>query len=136
MTSWSIGYTERERLCLEPLSPPADDCGTDWITARATVDVGGFHGDIHLMITLADIKRFRDQLQDLYKTLRGEAEFTTIEDQIRVKLTSDRLGHITATGHLMDDVGTGNKLTFTIGLDQSFLQKTLTEVDNSIRNCK
>jgi hypothetical protein len=132
MNSWSIGYSERERLLIEMLSPPADDCGYDWISTRATIDVGGFHGDTQLMITLSDMKRFRDQLQNLYKTLKGEAEFTTIEDQVRFKLTTDGLGHIGVNGHLMDNDGMGNKLTFSIGMDQTFLRKTITELEQAI----
>ena len=63
MNSWSMGYSERERLVIELLSPPADDCGYDWISARATIDMGGFYGDTQPMISLADMKRFREQLR-------------------------------------------------------------------------
>ncbi len=132
MNSWSIGYSERERLLIEMLSPPTGDCGYDWISTRVTIDVGGFHGDTQVMITLADMKRFRGQLQNLYTTLAGEAKFTTVEDQILFTLTTDGLGHIGVTGHLMDNAGMGNLLTFSLKLDQTFLQKTLSELEQAI----
>ena len=132
MNSWSIGYSERERLLIEMLSLPAGDCGYDWISTRVIIDVGGFHGDTQVMITLTDMKRFRSQLNNLYKTLTGEAEFTTVEDQVRFKLTTDGLGHIGLNGHLMDNAGMGNRLAFSLELDQTFLQKTLSELEQAI----
>ena len=136
MTRWSIGHSERERLTIELLSPPAQDEGYDWITARATITVGGFHGDTQLMITLADMIRFAEQLHPLYETLKGEAEFTTIEDQVYMKLTTDGLGHITVAGHLMDQVGVGNKLLFNVSLDQTFLKNALAELKQAIEAVK
>lgn len=136
MNAWSIGYAERERLIIEMLSLPADDEGYDWISARATIDVGGFHGDTQLTITLADMKRFRDELQKLYKSLEGEAQFTTIEDQVRVRVAIDGLGHIKMSGHLMDNPGLGNQLTFELEMDQTFLGKTISELDEAIKTAE
>ena len=133
MTTWSIGYADSARLFIELLSPPAVDCGYDWISARATIDVGGFHGVTQLMITLADLIRFRDNIRRLYKELKGEAEFTTIEQQISFTVTTDRLGHMNVSGYLADDPSFGNKLTYSIGIDQTFLQKTISELEECIR---
>ena len=136
MTTWSIGHSENERFTVELLSPSAKDEGYDWITARAIIAVGGFHGDTQLMITLSDLIRFAEQLQRLNNKLKGEAEFTTIEDQVRIKLTTDGLGHITATGYLIDQAGTGNELRFTLDLDQTFLQETINQIEQAIKQSK
>jgi hypothetical protein len=132
MNTWSIGHAEKEYLRIELLSPPAKDEGYDWISARAIIDVGGFHGDTTIMITLTDMARFAQQVRSLYDTLKGEAEFRTIEDQIYIKLTTDGLGHITASGYLADQAGMGNRLSFKIEFDQTVLQKTLAELDSAV----
>ena len=88
------------------------------------------------MFTLADMLPFQKEFHVLYKNLKGEAVLATIEDQIRLKLTTDSLGHIKVSGHLMDQAGTGNRLTFTIDLDQTFLGHAISELDVAIADVK
>ena len=132
MNTWTIGQAERERLCVAVLSRPTEDEGYDWVSAKESIQVGGFHGEVSLTITLSDMVRFAQQLRSLYESLKVGAEFRTIEDQLYIKLATDRLGHIAGTGHLMDQAGTGNRLEFRLELDQSFLRSTLTELDKVI----
>ena len=134
MTSWSLKNPQQEYLRMELLSPPAKGEGYDWISAEASIDVGGFRGRTTLMITYTDLVNFAGQVHALYQTLQGSAEFKTIEDQIKLKLTADGLGHLTVTGHLMDQAGNGNKLIFTFDFDQTILQRTMIELDEAINN--
>ncbi|MDY6791816.1 MAG: hypothetical protein SWH54_11180 [Thermodesulfobacteriota bacterium] len=136
MSTWSIGCSELERFEVTLLSPAAKDEGYDWISARASVAVGGFRGDASLMLTLTDLIRFQQELHSLYRDLKGEAELTTVEDQVSLKLSTDGLGNISATGHLMDQAGVGNRLTFTLNLDQTFLKETISELDTAIENAR
>ena len=137
MSVWTLGYSESQKISMELLSAPADvvEEGYDWINAACEISVGGFRGGVQLMITLKDLKRFRDELTILYQTLKGEAEFKTIENQIYFKLTADLQGHIQVEGSLMDDAGVGNKLQFYFGIDQTFLKSTLHELNNCIDEC-
>ncbi len=135
MSTWSVGYSEHERLTVTLLSSPAEDEGYDWVSARAVVTAGGFQGDSNVMLTLADLIRFQQELHTLYRDLKGEAALTTIEDQISLKLTTDRLGNIEAVGHLMDSAA-GNRLSFTLNLDQTFLKQTISELDKAIAETK
>jgi hypothetical protein len=128
---WSIGNVSKERLEIEIQSPPANASteGYDWITAQARICVGCFQGQTKLSITKTDIVRFRDELLRLYETLKGIAEFTTIESQIYLKVVTDNLGHMTVSGNLSDDCSFGNQLEFTIEIDQSHLKRTISEIN-------
>jgi len=117
-----------------PLSRPTKGDQHDWIPARATIIVGGFHGSIDFMLWLADLVRFHQQLKSLYTALRGEAEFTTMEGQVYLKLTFDGLGNMTVRGHLEDQAGMGNKLSFALALDQTYLIKTMDELEGAVRS--
>ena len=131
---WSLGYPERERILFELLPPVADKKteGYDWIRARAKIRVGNFHGQTELMLTVSDIISFKEQVECLHRDLKGFAEFTTIEGQVGLKLETDGLGHMNATGYLRDDVSFGNELSFTIEFDQTFLKQTISEINTAL----
>jgi len=97
------------------------------------IQVGKFFGQIELLLTVSDIIRFKGQVECLYRDLKGRAEFTTVEDQVGLKIETDGLGHMTATGFLRDGVGFGNELSFTIEFDQTTLQRTISEIDKALR---
>jgi hypothetical protein len=132
MPSWSIGHPEQERVEVELLSPPAKDCGYDWVSARAHVAVGAFRAEITMTILASDMRRFHDTLEPLYRDLRGTAEFTTIEDQLHLKVEVNRFGHIQVTGYVKDDASFGNRLTFVLKFDQTMLQRTLSELSHAL----
>jgi hypothetical protein len=136
MNTWTIGQRQEERLSVTVLSRAAKEEGYDWVSARASIDVGGFRGDVALTITLSDMVRFAGQLRPVYETLKGQAEFRTIEDQLFLKLTIDHLGHVSVGGHLRDQAGIGNKLEFKLELDQSFLKGTLAELNKAIETAR
>jgi hypothetical protein len=129
MPSWSIGSPEQERVEVELLSPPVDEAGYDWARARARVAAGAFRADFDMMILGSDLARFRQQLEPVYRDLRGSAEFTTLENQLYLKVEVDRTGHARVTGYAKDDVN-GNCLTFELRLDQTHLKRTLSELSD------
>jgi len=135
MSTWSVGYAEHERLIVTLLSSPAEDEGYDWVSARAVVAAGGFRGDCHVMLTFTDLIRFQQELHVLYRDLKGQATLKTVEDLISLKLTIDGLGNIEAVGHLMEPAA-GNRLSFTLSLDQTFLKQTISELDKAIADIK
>jgi hypothetical protein len=128
MPSWSIGYPERERLELRLLSRPAKDEHYDWVSAEAHIAVGGFSGDTKLSVTASEMREFLAKLETLYRDLKGQAEFVTVEDQIRINVAVDRLGHVKVTGHLKDDAGFGNTFRFELAFDQTTLGHTISEL--------
>ena len=76
------------------------------------IDVGAFKGELEISLCLSDVIRFRQQLEPVYEKLEGVAEFKTIEDQLAIRIEVDKLGHVQASGHLLDDFVGGNKLYF------------------------
>ena len=132
MTSWSIGHAQREQIEVELLSSAANDCGYDWVSTRAHVAVEAFRADIPMLILATDLRRFREALLPVYRDLDGIAEFTTIEDQLYLKVEIDRVGHVQVTGYVKDDASFGNRLTFELQFDQTMLRGTLSELSHAL----
>ena len=134
MSFFSVGYPDRERIEVTLIGPPADaeSEGYDWIDARVQIDVGGFTGDVQIYMCVSDMTRFKQELEPVYKNLAGVAEFKTLEDQLYIRIESDNLGHIQATGFLKDDVAFENKLSFEIRYDQTLLWHTISEIDDAL----
>ena len=115
---FSIGYPEKERLELICLSRPGDPRseGYDWVRALVQVEVRGFKGELEIYICVSDMVRFKEELVPAYQNVGGVAEFKTIEDQLFITIEVDKLGHVQASGYLVDDFVAGNKLNFHIKL--------------------
>lgn len=94
--------------------------------------IGAFRAEVPMMLLASDMKRFLDTLEAVYTDLRGAAEFTTIEDQLRLKVEVDRVGHVRVVGHVKDDASFGNCLTFALEFDQTMLQRTLSELRHAV----
>ena len=134
MSFFSIGFPERERVEVSLLGGAADPAseGFDWVRARVRVEVGGLSGDVEIYMCLSDIIRFKEQLEPVYRNLSGAAEFTTIEGQLSIRIEVNHLGHVRATGYLLDDVTTSNRLSFDIQYDQTMLRRTISEIDKAL----
>jgi hypothetical protein len=134
MPFFSIGYPEKERVEVTLLGAPAEPKkeGYDWTKALVQIEVGGFTGEVEIYMCVGDMKRFKEQLEPVYKNLEGAAEFKTIEGQLYVRVEADKLGHVQATGFLLDDLAAGNKLEFEIRYDQTLLWHTISEIDEAL----
>ena len=105
----------------------------NWVAVRVRVRVGGFDGRADGDLRAGELLGFREQLGRLHSTLRGEAVFETMEEWLSVRLTGDGLGHIEAKGFLLDRPGIGNRLDFTLKLDQTDLPNTIRGLDDACR---
>lgn len=134
MLFFSIGYPEKERLEVTLLGAPAnpETEGFDWIKALVQIEVGGFNGEVEIYMCLSDMVMFKEQLEPVYRNLKGIAEFKTIEDQLYIRIEADRLGHVQATGYLAGHLASGNKLEFEILYDQTLLWHTISEIDEAL----
>lgn len=92
MPFFSIGYPEKERLEVTLLGVPANPKteGYDWTKALVQIEVGGFKGEVEIYISLGDMVRFKTELEPMYKTLNGVAEFNTIGGQLYIRIESLR----------------------------------------------
>jgi hypothetical protein len=128
--TFSFGQSERERIEVDVPSrerAPVDDY--DWMTVAIRVQAGGFQGDISAAILSDDLVRFASQLRPLYQTLSGTAEFSTMEDQLRLRLVGDGNGHIALQGEVADRPGDGNRFYFHLEFDQSQLGASIRELE-------
>ena len=89
---------------------------------------GGFRGVVDAAILTEELARLLDSLRPLYQSLNGTAQFTTLEEQLRMVLTGDGKGHIELVGELADQPGIGNRLHFTLHFDQSQLAASIRDL--------
>jgi hypothetical protein len=120
-----FGFGDRESLVLALDLPAKIDSGYDWISCHASIKAGSFEGKADLYIVAGDLVPFSEQVEALYRTLRGEAVLNTLEGQIDLRLVGDGKGHIKLHGELLDRCGIGNKLSFVIEYDQTLLWQTI-----------
>ena len=69
-----------------------------------------------------------EEVKVLYKSLVGDARFTSMEEQLGLRLSGDARVHITARGQVRDAPGTGNVLQFVLELDQTQLFGTMVQL--------
>lgn len=112
------------------ISVPPSFSTEGWAQADVEIAVNGFSGRVQPWVEAADFEIFAAQLRSLYDSLQGEAEFSPMERQFTLKLTSKTGGHIQATGEAWSKATHENKLEYVIELDQSFLSGPLRDLEN------
>jgi hypothetical protein len=130
---FAIGQSEKERLevfvrgyCCDQYDNVYD---ANWLRAEANISSGAFQGSIILNIMTTELAAFAKQASALYESLTGEAEFTTLEEQLKIKLCGDGIGHISVTGYVRDEVGVGfNTLEYELAIDQTQLKSTIDDL--------
>ncbi len=127
-----IGGEEHERLVVEVLGrdrPEAFDADDgNWIDARVSVAAGAFRGAVECCLRTEDFAAFLSQVRLLLAQPHGTAQFSTMEDQLGFAITGDGRGHFNARGHLMDAAGIGNRLAWSLAIDQSDLPRIIMAV--------
>lgn len=129
MQSVIFGLKQHERLTIavHGYERPAvgefyDD---NWLRVVVSIHCGAFRGEFDAAFLTSEIDAFRQQASVLYESLKGRAEFQTLEEQLSLSLTGDGLGHIELRGEALDQPGIGNRLSFTVHLDQTELHSSL-----------
>ena len=125
MLAFHIGGRESEYVRMSLLR----DNGDGWISAQVEVVVGGFRGTYSGDFNSSAFTEFRDELERLYRSLSGLASFTSYERQLEITMTCTTQGHIELRGEAVDYVGTGNRLTFQLELDQTYVPQILADLD-------
>lgn len=130
---FTFGQSEHERVSVDVLSyerqPSGDYHDDNWLVVAITVAAGGFSGRARAAILTGELESFSEQLHVLYDRLTGLAEFTTLEEQLSLKLAADGKGGIRLTGAVSDAAGIGNTLSFALEFDQTLLQCSIHELD-------
>ncbi len=133
---FTLGGKEHERIEVDVAGyerePVGEFYSDNLLPVTVSVKVGGFFGRFTAEFMSGDFSSFLTQLNDLYDTLSGTAEFNTIEGQLFLVAEGDGKGHIDVHGEARDGVGTGNQLLFELELDQTQLAKTIKELKNIV----
>jgi hypothetical protein len=121
-----IGGTEFERIEVAITGPPypaaTDYWDGNWLRARISANVGGFVGEVRCDMRTEEFARFRQQLERLYEEVEGDAEFSTLEYWLTLRVHGDGPGHVHVDGELFDRVGRmGNCLRFELEIDRTYL---------------
>jgi hypothetical protein len=135
--TFSFGQSEHERLAVDVISYERPVTGEhyddNWLVVTISISAGGFSGRARATILTDELVSFAEQLHPLCESLKGTAEFTTLEGQLLLKLAGDGRGHIHLSGVVTDRPGLGNTLSFTFEFDQTLLQRSINELDSVIR---
>jgi hypothetical protein len=131
--TFSFGQSEQERIEVDVLryerAPIGEYDDDNWLTSQIRVRVGGFRGKVDAAIITGELVAFLARLRPLEETLRGTAEFSTLEGQLHLRLTGDGKGHIELVGEVADQPGIGNRLHFKLEFDQSLLRTSVHELE-------
>lgn len=124
---FAAGVAARITLAVEGRSHPGSDepYDRDWLAARASVAVGGFAGRSAGLVRAGDFPPFLAALERLNRSLRGRADFETLEGWFALRLTGDGLGHVGVEGELKDGPAGAQALRFGFELDQTALAAPL-----------
>ena len=130
---FSFGQSEHERIEIEVLryenAPVGEYYDDNWLRSQIRVRTGGFRGRVDAAVLAGELSAFFAGLRPLHETLRGSAEFSTMEQQLHLRLVGDGKGHVELTGEVADQPGIGNRLHFTLQIDQSQLGASIHELE-------
>ena len=108
-------------LSISIIGKESDD---EWLVCMADFQYDGFKASVKFSAMLGDFCAFSEQLEPFYKSLRGQAKFHSIEDNVYFELSTDGLGHVNIEGYLRHN-NYEVKTSFLIYSDQTFLPETL-----------
>jgi len=99
-----------------------------WAQAEVKLCLRRFRGDIQPWVEAADFERFERELSALYQSLQGEANFEPLDQQFVLRLVGAAGGHIQVTGKAWSEATYGDMLSFSLDIDQSYLQAPIQEL--------
>ena len=112
---------------------PDDYWDGNWVRAKIDLRAGGFRGSFGASLRAEELRAFRDAVAGLRSDLEGTARFETMEGQLAIELRGDGRGHFTAECEARDDAGAGNRLLFSLELDQTEIPGILEGLEEIVR---
>jgi hypothetical protein len=105
----------------------------NWVRAAVEVAAGEFRGSAGGDVRAEEVAQFHDQLARLQQSLRGTAEFQTMEGWLSIRVTGDGKGHMEFRCVIRDQPGIGNALDCTLATDQTFTRATVTALAAAVQ---
>ncbi|WP_420580849.1 WapI family immunity protein [Reichenbachiella sp.] len=117
---------------LEQLYPNSSDWDQKFLSCSVELKSGAFSGNFNGEFMVDDFKSFSQQLQNLYKTLKGTANFNCLEDYVNIVVTGDGIGHLSAKCVVTDSPFPLNSLQFELEFDQTYLPNIINDLDQIV----
>ena len=101
----------------------------NWLISPIQISVGRFRADLPATLRVDELAQFRLGLEDIWRTLTGEAMLESMENWLQLTVRCSPRGSLQVTGAAEDLPGSGNTLHFEIrGMDQSFLPDLIAQL--------
>jgi hypothetical protein len=100
----------------------------NWLRVKVSVAAGSFRVSYDAMFQVAELEKFESQLSSLYKSPEQTAHFETLEGQLSLELSGNIRGAVTLRGIAEDQPGIGNRLHFSLTLDQTQVGSALQQL--------
>lgn len=130
---FTVGGGAREKLVVRvngrerPDAIDKDD--GNWLHASVEIIARRFAGSCVCSLRTEDFADFRRELALLTEDSAATASFSSMEDQIALRVGVGGLGKLTVDGHVSDG-SVGDRLQFRIGADQSSIPQILQALDS------
>ena len=124
-----LGHKTGDQLAIHVLSytyPDSNDkWDGNWLNATIEITSGAFRGATETRLRTDEFERFLQELELLSSSLKGSAEYNSMEEWLSIKITGDGMGHLSAQGRIIDKHSDGNELKYLIQFDQTGLPQLL-----------
>jgi hypothetical protein len=106
----------------------ADYWDGNWLAAAVQVRAGGFSGSVGGDLRADELAALFPQLRQVQESLKGTADFETMERWLSVRFSGDGRGHLVCRCVVRGQSDGGNVLEARIATDQTFLRRTVEEL--------
>ena len=81
---------------------------------------------------VTDFKSFLKELKTIYENLNGFASFSTLEEQLELKIQGDGFGHFSIEGHANNGLIPKRTLQFELSFDQTQLPDLIRQLERIV----
>jgi len=91
----------------------------NWLGAKIHISIGPFKGVVNASLRAEEFSRFLKQVEPMAKTLKGTAEYRSMEKWLSINMSCDKFGHVRAEGIIKEGPVTHTQLNYVINFDQT-----------------
>ena len=112
-----IGLAAGDHLAVDVMGYEYEKAGDrqdlNWLKSDLAVQAGTWSGKVRkAFFTTTELRRFREDVEALVRTKKGEARLEPMEPYVALKLSGDGTGVLEVSGVAFDSVGGVNALAF------------------------
>ncbi|MGN6541402.1 MAG: WapI family immunity protein [Ginsengibacter sp.] len=137
MTQYSEIYFEifdgGDMIRVEPYQGIKYDSALDWdrnwIKTKVTIKGGVFSGQYVADFMTTDFELLKRDFKKLERDFNATANFEPLEEQLKLNISGDGLGHFEVKCIAQDQPGVGGTLSFVLSFDQTEIARLIDELD-------